>query len=66
MVQQALIASRSFQPGLMMTDRFISAVRTTRIRRITYFGQGSDEILKFQKINEDRRRNTIWQLHPQL
>jgi hypothetical protein len=65
MVQKTSFTSRSFQPGAKPTDNFLSAVGSTRAQGTVHVMQSDTKILNFRKIDEDGRRNTIWQLHPQ-
>jgi hypothetical protein len=53
MVQKALIASRSFQPGAKTTGICVSAFCNTLIREITPAGQRDTKSLNFRKIIED-------------
>jgi len=52
MVQKTLIASRSFQPGVMSTDVSALAFGRKRIREIAHLNRFANEILNSQNITQ--------------
>jgi hypothetical protein len=53
MVQKTSFTSRSFQPGAKTTDKFLSAVGSTRPQGTVHVMQSDTKILNFRKIDED-------------